>query len=476
MFGLKSKLLSSVILAALVSGASAADLPTTKGAPVAPAGPASCTGVQDFFGTNCVLSYWGLTFYGNVDLGGGWESHGTPLNRNIITGVDELVQKTSNKPMWLPAPGGLGQSSLGIKAKEEFLPSWYFIGDLSFGFDPYTLSLADGPRSFLDNNGRALVNQTANSDSSRAGQFYNGVGYVGISNATFGTLTFGRQNSLTLEGLGEYDPMGLAYAFSVLGWSGLTAGTGDTEDARSTTAIKYRDSFGSFRVSGLYQIGGYDLDNGAQAVVEAGVGTDVDLGAYGKLSFDVVATLDKGGVAAGPLTAAQNLKYPGTIAATISDNDGITLLGKWTYNHFKLMGGFEAIEFKNPSSPQLSTFTAIDGITIVKQDINNTAYTIPRYQDISWLGARYGFTETVDAGVAYYHYFQPSYSTTFCSNSSKSSCQGTLEAYSFDVDWKFSKKFDVYAGLMFSEDHDGLSSGFLHAENFAPTAGLRFKF
>jgi hypothetical protein len=29
---------------------------------------------------------------------------------------------------------------------------------------------------------------------------------------------------------------------------------------------------------------------------------------------------------------------------------------------------------------------------------------------------------------------------------------------------------------MFSEDHDGLSNGFLHPENFAPTAGLRFKF
>jgi len=351
--------LVAVVSAASVSAASAADLPTTKGAPAVPKGPASCGGPLDFFTTDCTLSYWGITFYGIVDLGVGWESHGTPLNRNIITGVDELVQKTSNKPMWLPTPGGLGQSSLGVKAKEEILPNWYIVGDLSFGFDPYTLSLANGPRSFLDNNGIPLVNQTANNDSSRAGQFYNGIGYVGISNPTFGTLTFGRQNSLTLDGLSEYDPMGLSYAFSVLGWSGLTAGTGDTEDARATTAIKYRDSFGSFRVSGLYQISGYDLDNGAQAVLEGGVGTDVDLGAYGKLSFDVAATLDKGAVASASLSAAQNLKYPGTIAATISDNDGITLLAKWTYDHFKLMGGFEAIEFQNPSSPQLSTFSGI---------------------------------------------------------------------------------------------------------------------
>jgi hypothetical protein len=119
MFGLKSKLLSGVVLAALVSGASAADLPTAKGAPVAAKGPASCTGPMDFVTTNCILSYWGVTFYGTVDMGVGWESHGTPLNRNIITGVDELVQKTSNKPMWLPTPGGLGQSSFGILVGRE---------------------------------------------------------------------------------------------------------------------------------------------------------------------------------------------------------------------------------------------------------------------------------------------------------------------------------------------------------------------
>ena len=48
---------------------------------------------------------------------------------------------------------------------------------------------------------------------------------------TYGTLTFGRQNSLELDGVNAYDPMGGSYAFSPIGWRD-GVGVGDTEDAR----------------------------------------------------------------------------------------------------------------------------------------------------------------------------------------------------------------------------------------------------
>jgi predicted porin len=93
-----------------------------------------------------------------------------------------------------------------------------------------------------------------------------------------------------------------------------------------------------------------------------------------------------------------------------------------------------------------------------------------------WVGARYAFTNTFDMGVAYYHYFQHSYATTYCNNASSSKCAGTLDGVSFDVDWQFAKKFDAYAGVMYSEVQNGLASGYLNSNNFAPTAGLRFRF
>jgi hypothetical protein len=51
-----------------------------------------------------------------------------------------------------------------------------------------------------------------------------------------------------------------------------------------------------------------------------------------------------------------------------------------------------------------------------------------------------------------------------------------MNAVSFDADWRFAKKFDVYAGIMYSEVAGGLANGYLHSGNLAPTAGLRFRF
>ena len=475
---LKSTLLSGVMAVAMGATAWGADLPTKKEASPTPAtGPASCTDPIGFFTTDCVLSYWGVTFYGAVDAGVGWESHGVGLNRNIISGVQELIGKSNKNAMWLGTPNGLTQSFIGVKVKEQMAPDWFFVGDLTFGFDPETFSAANGPASLRNQNGLTPLQQTSSSgDSSRAGQFYNGTGYVGVSNPTFGTLTFGRQNSLSLDGVVNYDPMGASYAFSVIGWQGLTAGGGDTEDARVTTAVKYRNQIGPVRIGALAQVGGYGANNGAQAVYEGQIGGDIGLGAYGALSLDGVLSFDKGAISSAPLSAAQNAINPGTLAATISDDDSLMLLAKWTYGQFRLSGGYEYIKFQNPSSPQLGTFTGIAGITVVGADITNNAYTIPRVEQVFWVGGRYRFTDTIDTGVAYYHYYQSSYAAVPCSNSSSSRCSGSLNAVSFDVDWQFAKKFDAYAGVMFSEVNNGLANGYVHGENLAPTVGLRFRF
>jgi predicted porin len=124
----------------------------------------------------------------------------------------------------------------------------------------------------------------------------------------------------------------------------------------------------------------------------------------------------------------------------------------------------------------LTNFTDIGGYTVAAPDVVNTAYTNHRIMQIMWVGGRYAFTDTLDAGLAYYHYIQDSYAKVHCDNISASTCAGTLDAVSFDADWKFAKKFDVYAGVMFSEVHNGLASGYLYKTNVAPAAGVRFRF
>ena len=51
-----------------------------------------------------------------------------------------------------------------------------------------------------------------------------------------------------------------------------------------------------------------------------------------------------------------------------------------------------------------------------------------------------------------------------------------LDAISVNVDWQFAKKFDLYAGFMYSAVQGGIGNGYQVLNNWAPTAGLRFRF
>jgi predicted porin len=56
--------------------------------------------------------------------------------------------------------------------------------------------------------------------------------FAGFSSKTYGTITFGRQNTTLTDGIAKYDPNYAPQAFSLIGLSGTTAGGGDTEDRR----------------------------------------------------------------------------------------------------------------------------------------------------------------------------------------------------------------------------------------------------
>ena len=132
---------------------------------------------------------------------------------------------------------------------------WSLIGDVETGFNPYYGYLADAQRAQVQNNGKALILQNANADSSRTGQWDNSQGFIGVSNPTYGTLTAGRVNTLALDALNSYDPMLGSYAFSPFGYSGSYAGFGDTEAARTNTAVKYRVELHEFPRGGPGAVG-----------------------------------------------------------------------------------------------------------------------------------------------------------------------------------------------------------------------------
>ncbi len=251
---------------AYATDASAGDIVATKAAPAAsaqaPSQPATCTSPEDFVTTKCPLTWNGITLYGTIDGGVTWLSHGAPFNGTSAVGADYIIQRYNNRAQWSLAPNALTNSNIGIKGKEPLAEGWTFIFDLQAGFDPYSLHLSNGPHSDAQNAGIPLTSQDSGADSSRGGQFYNSVGYLGVS-SPYGTLTVFRQNTLTLDAVFAYDPMSASYAFSQIGWQGITCGVGDTEDCRFSTSVKYHVDIGQFRVAALWQFGGYDLNNAA---------------------------------------------------------------------------------------------------------------------------------------------------------------------------------------------------------------------
>ena len=289
------------IAIASVGAARAADLPTKKG--VAPA-PVNCFASVwtwlDSTAADCPLSWGPLTLYGTYDVGVGYESNGAAYTPAWNNGVNSFITKQNYGSKWLFTPNGMSQSVIGLKMSQSLgplgLPGWSLIGTIETGFNPYYGYLADAQRSQVQNNGKPLALQGANADSSRTGQWDNSQAFIGLSNKTYGTLTVGRVNTLSLDAINSYDPMGGSYAFSPLGFSGSYAGFGDTEALRANTGVKYRveipdPSFygANFRLGGLVQWGGYDQGNGTNGLYQGQAGADFNLfqgNPYGGVSVD----------------------------------------------------------------------------------------------------------------------------------------------------------------------------------------------
>lgn len=500
--GISAAMILGVAGVACASDAWAADVMPTKATPPAAAlasEPVPCTAFWDFIATNCPLTWQGITVYGTLDVGGGWQSHGAPFDSRFPTGASYYIQKMNRSAMWGLAPNAMQQSSVGIRGKEPIAGDVSFVFAVDAGFNPYSLQLSNGPGSLSANAGIPLNQQSVNGNSSRAGQWFNGVGYVGLSSPSYGTLTVFRQNSLTFDGAINYDPMGVSYAFSPLGFSGITCGVGNTEACKFSTSVKYRIDVGQFRAAALWQFGGYAQNNGSNGAYQVQVGADIPNLANGVLSVDAiysyvrdVVSLSLGGGSndAAGMPIAPFL--PQTLTATFSDNSSVMLLGKYAVGPLKLYAGYEWIHFAAPSNPQ-TAFTDIgghficDGCAAVNNtDISNTAYGTNglgnKTLQVMWIGARYAVKENLDVMTGYYHYIQNSFFGTAtggpapCSDSSRSQCAGTFDGISFAVDWRFAPKWDLYAGVMFTQVTGGLANGYLQRNNVDPTVGLRFRF
>lgn len=427
--------------------------------------------------TDDSLSYHGITLYGIVDLGLQYQTHGAPLSDYFPAGSSDIVQPNSNHSTLGVTPSNLSQSRIGLQGVEPLYADWSAVFKLETFFNPQSGEISDGLKSLVQNNGRATAQKTTGLDTSVAGQAFQ-QSYVGFSHKEFGTLTFGRQNTLLADGIAKYDPNYASQAFSVIGLSGTAAGGGDTQDRRLDSSLKYVANYAQFVHFGAqYKFSG--ATGSANTVVEANLGVDV-AGA----SIDAFYENAKDAISAASLSAAQVALLPGlgfsvnnSLAATVSDNTTFSIMGLYNFGAPKIFAGYEHIRFANPSTPLAAGFDDIGGYKLAF--VNNTAFPTDKILQVYWAGIRYSLTEALDLVGAYYGYHQNSYgvgATAGCSTNVAGTCSGTLEGFSFDADYRLSKRFDAYAGIMYTGVQNGLANGYIHTTNMNPTVGVRYKF
>ena len=483
-----------------------ADEPILMKAPVAslPA-PGPCDSVPAFFLSSCQLAWYGVKVYGTIDVGGGYQTNGAPFNSQFPQGSSYVVQKMNRESMWTLAPSALSRSNIGVQVNEPFAPGWAFVGQLEASFDPYSLQFSNGPASIAGNRGVPLDEQSANNDFESR---WPNLQFVGL-----------RRRQLRRARHADLFPAKCAHTRrrSCLRSDGgllclLGAWFFELQLRRRrhgnlphNHGHQIQDSHRRIPTGALAQVGGYAENNGSNGDYEGQIGGDIPIGNFGwgqgLLSLDTIYKWEKDAVnlslSGAPTAAGVPIApfLPQTLTATISNNQSVMLLSKYTVGSLRLFAGYEWYQLAPPSDPvnTVMGFSNIGGLPMGTAYANMTAISNTAFSagcgtgtgcsdktlQVMWTGARYAVSRDIDVAAAYYHYIQSQYvsGAGICANpTAHSQCAGTFDAVSALLDWRFLPKWDAYFGMMFSQVNAGLSNGYLARNNFDPTVGVRFRF
>ncbi len=479
-----------------------------------------CTSGHEFATTDCALTWHGITLYGAYDVGLGWVSHGLPENGYNYEG-ESLVNRNGYEHRFLIAPNNLQQTGFGIRGKEQFAPGWSVVFNASTGINPQSGLLANASETDIINNGLPRSSYSEAIDGARAGQPFNDEYYAGISSKYAGTLTFGRRRSLGTDAMLLYDPASGSYAFSYIGYNGTMAGGGDTEDSRWDDALKYRLAYGPVRFGAMYKF----ADGSAGCYSASATWTadnctpeeahnnayGFDLGGnYGKFSADLVyqhynqaisvlnpllgpqsqspsqsyqSTTDS--INTNPINRANLISTDNTLYGIVTDNSAIMVAAKYTWDPFRFFAGYEYIWQNNPKNPL--GVGASDQGGYFMSGVEDDNLDSEKLVQVWWTGAKYTYRSKTDFTFAWYQQRQNDFrvpSTCSAAAGFRSSCAGTLNEGSLYADHHFAKRFDTFAGIVYSWVSGGLAIAIPHGpgvpfnsdNNFAPTVGSRFAF
>ena len=409
-----------------------------------------------------------VDLFGNIDMAVGYTSESLVASGEMPTSLGPWLTGGIKIPTTNPGAmssqtglfsNALSQSYWGIKASRnldgEQLKAFIY---LDSAINPASGQLTNQAHNLSVNSGSYPT--TTYGTSALDGQLFSREAYMGIADATVGSLTFGRNNNLIQDVLSNYAPLQKASLFTPLGNGVLGGGGGISENSRVDYSLKYRLNLDQWNLGVLYGFGSVGgLKHGAQ-------GGAVNLG-YENQDFGVQFVIEE---FHDLLKTSVNSTTPNTIDVTAYDQRAMMLAGKFNITdrlHFQT--GLQSIGLAKPLGDwNISHLTSLYGQTITTSSAYNGTFINMR---VSHLGVDYDFNKNWNGGFAYVYAELPANST-----STKSFKGGYLSGTTLLIDYKFNKYTDWYAGALWT--HYGgkeFATGYIR-NIFTTATGLRFKF
>jgi predicted porin len=434
-----------------------------------------------------------FTAYGILDVAVARVAHDATFSDQYSNTGDPRPTKTATSAVTGMMNGGLSGDRFGFKGGTAIGGDWKALFQLEMGINIINGNASNGALSLSQNASATATaanvspNGAYSSDSGVSGQLFGRAAFFGLGSPTYGTITGGRNTTFFTDLIPDYDPTGGAQEFSPIGYSSTWAGGGgETDSARLDNSLKYIYKAYGFDAGWIHKFGGVSGSTSSRSAdnliagydggfwgVQVGYMTVTDNTA---LSTNTVASNGTSTVVGGVVTYTV-APTVATLKATFYDTKATLLMAKYKVGGVWIKGGYQHIEYTNPSNPtQDATLTSIYGQSVgawstTPLTIGGAAQT--KKLDVMWLGGNYDVTAKFNVALGWFEIRQNDFSNGTATAADKS---GNGKFGSIILDYHLSKPFDVYAGYMNSQYNEGLAAGYPLASNNIFGLGARYSF
>jgi predicted porin len=408
-----------------------------------------------------------VELYGVLDVAVGHVDKSLSVDGNFPFGVNPVsptktsgTQGVTNSVTGM-FNGGISDSRWGIRGSEDLGNGMKAFFNLESGFNVPDGALNNGTAS-LASNPTTVQASTVSANTSLNGQLFNRTAVVGLSDTTLGSLSLGRNYGPIYDITIAYDPVQAADLFSPLGFSGTYGGGGGvSEDTRIDNSIKYKNKIGPVIIGALYKLGGVAGNSSAQS------GYSFNLG-YEEGNFGIQGAYEsfKDALKTGNSTVA------GQINLTNMDTSAYFIAAKYQFGDATIRGGYESYKLQAPSDTLASMgVTSLYGYTVTNATSASANFSAAdQTTDIWFIGGDYNFTPKFNLALGFYD-VNPK------ASSDSKQLNGNVYYYSALLDYHFSKRSDIYAGLMYSSlKGDQYPSSTFNTSNYISAVGIRTRF